>query len=50
MHTTNWRAMQTAGALKWNQKLGPMPRPGDVKTRGMSMGSWHANLSKGGAK
>ena len=46
---TNWRAMQAAGALKMKDKVhGVLPRPSDVLTRYMSMGSWHADLSKGG--
>jgi hypothetical protein len=44
---TNWEAMQVpaltvpGGAQTFN-------RPGDVRTRYLSMGSWHADGSKGG--
>jgi hypothetical protein len=42
---TNWRAMQTAGAKKPDYII-----PREVKPRYMTMGSWHADLSKDGAK
>lgn len=45
--TTNWKAMQLAGALK---ARGPMPRPSDVLTKYMTGGSWRADLRKGGAR
>lgn len=47
MKTTNWRAMQVAQSLDVNKKPQRVKNSG-VKTRGMSMGSWRANLSKGG--
>ena len=43
--TTNWKAMQVP-ADKTNKKIHPIPH--GVKTRYMSMGSWHADSSKDG--
>jgi hypothetical protein len=44
---TDWKAMQYAGSKKKDKenKGGPT----DVKTKYMSMGSWKASLSAGGA-
>ena len=39
---TNWQAMQAAGAAK------KAAHTQGCRTRYMSMGSWHASLSKGG--
>jgi hypothetical protein len=44
---TNARAMQYAETVVDGQKGRRLP--GDVNRRQMSMGSWHADLSKGGA-
>ena len=49
MSDTNWKAVQVTGALRHKAASGPMAGPTDVKTRYLSMGSWHASLSKGGA-
>lgn len=43
---TNWRAMQSAGAAKHKLVTGPLPGPGGVKTKYMTMGSWKQDLSK----
>jgi hypothetical protein len=45
--TTNWKAMQVAGALK---AKGSMPRPSEVLPRYMAGGSWHADLHKEGKR
>jgi len=42
------RAMQAAGALKHKPGTEQVAIPSDVKSRYMTMGSWHASLSKGG--
>ena len=41
------RAMQAAGALKAGTKT-KVDIPSDVLSRHMTMGSWHASLSKSG--
>lgn len=46
---TNWKAIQIQGAKKANLNQ-PLVRPGEVKTKYLSMGSWRANLSKDGQK
>ena len=43
--TTNWKAMQVP-ADKVNAKIRVVPH--GIKTRYMSAGSWHADLSKEG--
>jgi hypothetical protein len=43
----NGRAMQAAESLDADKKK-VRHIPSDVNRRQMSMGSWHANLSKGG--
>lgn len=42
---TNWQAVQVP-ADKTNKKIHPVPH--SVKTRYMTMGSWHADASKEG--
>jgi hypothetical protein len=44
---TNWRAMQAP--IDKSKKLAAIA-PHGVKPRYMKMGSWHANLSKNGAR
>ena len=46
---TNWRAMQVPPRRE--KGLPPVwPRAGDVNVRHMSMGSWHASATNGGAR
>ena len=46
---TNWKALQVAPlAGKEKGSKGIYARPGDVLVRHLSMGSWHADGSKGG--
>lgn len=45
MSTPNYRAMQVTVKKGFT---GPLPKPGDVKPRYMTAGSWRADLSKGG--
>ena len=46
--TTNWKAMQVIAVIIEKGAPKAYVRPGDVLTRGLSMGSWHANGAKGG--
>lgn len=46
---TNYKAMQVAPIKNKDGKL-VINRPGDTSIKRMSMGSWKANASKGGAK
>lgn len=43
MKNTNWRGLQAYGCKNTDFRA-----PGDVNIRGMSMGSWHMDLAKGG--
>lgn len=45
---TNWKAMQVPVDKKGKAPAYHAPR--DVSVKRMSMGSWHANQSKGGVK
>jgi len=47
---TNGRALQVSGALKMKNKQAPLPMQSDIKPKYMQMGSWHASLSRGGAR
>ena len=44
---TDWKAVQAAESVHGGVK--DRRAPGDVNLRQMSMASWHASLSKGGA-
>lgn len=40
MRTTNWRAMQVPPTTKARGAAQEWPKPGDVKPRYLTMGSW----------
>lgn len=46
---TNWQAMQVQAVVKRGEKPSH-PRPAEVRTRYLSMGSWHADSSAGGQR
>jgi len=45
---TNWRAMQVPARREKNVPI-TWPAQGDTNVKCMSMGSWHASASNGGA-
>lgn len=47
---TNGRAMQLAGSAKMKDVTAHLPMAHGLLPRHMAMGSWKANLSKGGIK
>lgn len=50
MKRTNWKGMQLAPTVDPKTKAKQWQKPGDVNVKAMSMGSWHANSRKGGAR
>lgn len=47
---TNWKAMQVPGIAAGKGAAKTHSRPGEVRTRYLAMGSWHADASKGGTR
>lgn len=50
MKQTNWRAMQVPPHRAGKGAQPTWDKPGEVKARYLSMGSWHARQSKGGQR
>lgn len=47
---TNYRALQVAGTNNARKMNKPQPAPREIKTRYLTMASWHADLSKDGKR